>query len=82
VSEELDDPQVLRRLAKRLALSTLGGLAAAAAGTAIALAIYRPVVGALSLEFFKGWGAFLWLELGALISAVIGFTICWRRLKS
>jgi hypothetical protein len=50
VSEELDDPQVLKRLAKRLALSTLGGLAAGLAGTAIALAIYRPVVAGLGLD--------------------------------
>ncbi len=82
MSEELDDPQVLKRLTKRLALSALGGVTAGLAGGTMALAIYRPVVRGLALEFFTGWGAFLWLELGALISAVIGFSVCWERLKS
>jgi hypothetical protein len=82
MSEELDDPQVLKRLLKRLALSTLAGLATALVGAAIAFAIYPLVVGGLGLEFFTGWGAFLWLELAALISGVIGFSICWSRLKT
>jgi ABC-type sugar transport system substrate-binding protein len=80
MSEELDDPRVLKRLAKRLGWSTIAGLAAALAGAAFAAAIYFPIVGSLKLVFFTGFGAFLWLELGALIFGLIGFTWTWKRL--
>jgi len=75
MSEELDNPRVL----KRLAWSILAGLLAAAVGAAVAMAAH-PLVVSLQVKFFTGWGAFLWIELGALIFAVIGFTWTWRRL--
>jgi len=74
MSEELDNPRVLRRLAWSLLAAGL----AAAAGAALAMAVH-PLVGSLHIKFFTGWGAFLWIELGALIFAIIGFTWTWRR---
>ncbi|HEY1527027.1 MAG TPA: hypothetical protein VGH51_12385 [Candidatus Angelobacter sp.] len=76
MSEELDNPRVLRRLA----WSLLAAMLAAAVGTTLAMAIH-PLVVSLHVKFFTGWGAFLWIELGALICAVVGFTWTWRRLK-
>ena len=75
MSEELDNPRVL----KRLAWSLLAALLAAAVGGALAMAVH-PLVVSLHIKFFTGWGAFLWIELGALICAVIGFTWTWKRL--
>jgi len=75
MSEELDNPRVL----KRLAWSIPAGLLAAAAGAALAMAIH-PLLVSLHIKFFTGCGAFLWIELGALIFAVVGFTWMWKRL--
>jgi len=74
MSEELDNPRVFRRLA----WSLLAAVLAAAAGAALAMAIH-PLVVSLHIKFFTGWGAFLWIELGALIFAIIGFTWTWKR---
>lgn len=75
MGEELDNPRVL----KRLAWSGLAALLAAAVGGAVAMAVY-PLVVSRNVKLFTGGGAFLWIELGALICAVIGFTWTWRRL--
>lgn len=75
MNEELDNPRVL----KRLAWSLLAALLAAAVGAALAMAVH-PLVVSVHIGIFMGWGAFLWIELGALICAVIGFTWAWRRL--
>jgi hypothetical protein len=69
MSEELDNPRVLRRLA----WSLLAAMLAAAVGATLAMAIH-PLVVSLHVKFFTGWGAFLWIELGALVCAVVGFT--------
>ncbi|MGB9119014.1 MAG: hypothetical protein WCE73_00195 [Candidatus Angelobacter sp.] len=74
MSEELDNPRAL----KRLAWSILAGLLAAAAGAALAMALH-PLVVSLHVKFFTGWGAFLWIELGALIFVVDRFRWTWRR---
>jgi hypothetical protein len=79
MGDELDDPQVLKGLSKRLLVSALPGLAAALLGSVLAFAIHPLVVDGLSLKFFTGWGAFLWTELGALAFGVIGFAIAWKR---
>ena len=75
MSEELDNPRVLRRLA----WSLLAAVLAAAVGAALAMAVYT-LVASLHIDIFLRWGAFLWVELCALICAVIGFTWTWRRL--
>jgi hypothetical protein len=62
MSEELDNPRIL----KRLAWSLLSALLAAAVGAALAMAGH-PLVISLQVKFFTDWGAFLWIELGALI---------------
>ena len=76
MSEELDNPRVL----KRLAWSSLAALVAAVSGGALAMAMH-PLVVSLNVKLFRGWGGFLWIELGALIFGVIGFTWTWNRLK-
>ena len=75
MNRELDDPRVLRRLAWSLVTALL----AAAVGGALAM-VMHPLVISLHVDFFIGWGAFLWIELVALIFAVIGFTWTWKRL--
>lgn len=76
MSEELDNPRVL----KRLAWSGLAALLGAGVGAGMAMAVH-PLVASLHVEFVTGWGAFLWIELGALIFGVIGFTWTWRRVR-
>jgi hypothetical protein len=76
MSKELDNPAVL----KRLTWSLLAALLAAPVGGALAMAVH-PLVASLHVKFFTGWGAFLWIELGALIFGVIGFTWTWKRLS-
>jgi hypothetical protein len=77
MSDELDDPRVL----KRFAISILVGLASALAGALLTFAV-RPIVDLVGLTVFTGWGAFLWIELGAIISGSIGFVLCWKRIKN
>jgi hypothetical protein len=76
MSEELNDPRVL----KRLAWSILAALLAAFVGGAVAMAVH-PLVVSLHIDFFTGWGAFLWIELGALVFGVAGFTWTWKGLR-
>jgi hypothetical protein len=73
--EELDNPRVLKRLAWSILAAVLG----ASVGGAMAIAVY-PLVTSLHVKFFTGWGAFLWIELGALICAIVGFTWAWKKL--
>jgi hypothetical protein len=75
MSQELDNPRVL----KRLAWSILAALLAAGLGGTLAMTVY-PLVVSLHLKFFIEWGAFLWIELGALICAMVGFMWTWRKL--
>jgi hypothetical protein len=75
MKEELDNPRVLRRLA----WSLLAALMAGTVGAALAMAVH-PLVVSLQVGFFTGWGAFLWIELGGLICAIVGFTWTWKRL--
>jgi hypothetical protein len=75
MNRELDNPRVLRRLAWSLVTALL----AAAVGGALAM-VMHPLVISLHVDFFIGWGAFFWIELVALIFAVIGFTWTWKRL--
>jgi hypothetical protein len=74
MSEELDNPRVL----KKLAWALLAAMLSTAAGAALAMAVH-PLVVSIHIKFFTDWGAFLWIELGALIFAVIGFMWTWKR---
>ncbi len=76
MKEELDDPRVLKPLAWSILAAVLG----ASVGGAVAMAVY-PLVTSFHVHFFTGWGAFLWIELGALICAIVGFTLTWKKLR-
>jgi len=65
-------------MARTLLAATLAAVLAAAVGAALAMALH-PLVVSLHVKFFTGWGAFLWIELGSLIFAVVGFTWTWKR---
>jgi hypothetical protein len=80
MSEELDDPQILKRQAKRLALSALAGFAATLVGGALGIAALV-ITNRLKLEFLSGWVGLLWVQLCGLIFGVIGFWFMWKRRK-
>ena len=79
--EELDDPEVLKRQAKRLALSALTGFAAALVGGALGIAVLV-IANRFKLEFLTGWVSFLWVQLCGLIFGVVGFLLMWKRRKA
>jgi hypothetical protein len=76
-SSELDTCPLLRRLL----LSVSVGLGSALIGALLAF-LTHPLVRALGIKVFTGWGAFLWLELGALFFGIAGFIYCWKRTES
>jgi len=75
MKEELDNPRVLRRIA----WSILAAMLAACVGGAVAMAVH-PLVVRFRVDFFMGWGAFLWIELGALVFGIAGFIWTWKKL--
>jgi hypothetical protein len=81
MNEELDDPQILNRQAKRLALSALTGFAAALVGGALGIAALV-IANRYKLEVFAGWVGFLWVQLCGLIFGVGGFWFMWKRRKA
>ncbi len=81
MSEELDDPQVLKRHAKKLALSALAGFAAAVVGGAFGIAVVV-IANHLKLELLTGWVSFLWVQLCGLIFGIVGFWFVWKRRRA
>jgi hypothetical protein len=80
MSEELDDPQVLKRQGKRLALSALAGFAAALVGGALGIAVLV-LANRLKLGWLTGWVSLLWVQLCGLIFGIVGFWFMWKRRK-
>jgi hypothetical protein len=80
MSQEVDDPRIIRQFLMRLTLSFLVALPSAFVGAVLAF-LTLPIVDWLGLTFFQGWGAFLWVELGALILGTTGYLLCWRRMR-
>jgi hypothetical protein len=75
---ELDDAAVLKRLAKQFAISIFIGLISALVGALFAFITYPLIRYIEPTVFTSPWGGFLWVELGAAIAGLIGFTVCWR----
>lgn len=81
MSEELDDPCVLKPLAKQFAISIFISLISALIGALFALITY-PLISSLDPTVFTfPWGGFLWVEFCAALAGIIGFTICWRKIN-